>query len=99
MSETAAETVLGLDNIPLEFPLAGVGSRVLAAFVDFLLQFVVQIVWVFVSSLFVQGSGDGRAVARGHLPAGAFRWTGLFRRHRGPIKGKTLGKKGWACAW
>jgi len=34
----AAETVLGLDNVPLDLPVAGVGPRVLAAFLDYLLQ-------------------------------------------------------------
>jgi uncharacterized RDD family membrane protein YckC len=42
----AAETVLGLDNAPLTLPVAGVGSRVLAALMDSLLQLVLQIVWL-----------------------------------------------------
>lgn len=37
-SQTA---VLGLDNIPIDLPVAGVGSRVLASFIDHLLLFLV----------------------------------------------------------
>ena len=30
-------TVLALDNVPLELPIAGAGTRALAAFLDYLL--------------------------------------------------------------
>lgn len=43
LREIAAETVLGLDNAPITFPIAGVGSRVLAAILDGLLQLSLQI--------------------------------------------------------
>jgi uncharacterized RDD family membrane protein YckC len=46
MSGIAAEIVLGLDNAPLTLPVAGVGSRVLAAFLDGLIQGVLQIAWI-----------------------------------------------------
>jgi uncharacterized RDD family membrane protein YckC len=46
MSGIAAEIVLGLDNAPLTLPVAGVGSRVLAAFLDGLIQGVLQIGWI-----------------------------------------------------
>jgi uncharacterized RDD family membrane protein YckC len=38
-------TVLSLDNVPVELPVARVGSRVLAAVVDYLLLFVLLILW------------------------------------------------------
>ena len=38
-------TVLSLDNVPVELPLARVGSRVLAAFVDYLLLLVLLLLW------------------------------------------------------
>jgi uncharacterized RDD family membrane protein YckC len=38
-------TVLGLDNIPLELPIAGAGSRALSAFLDYLIVGIVVIVW------------------------------------------------------
>jgi uncharacterized RDD family membrane protein YckC len=44
--ETAdASTVLSLDNVPVELPVARVGSRVLAALVDYLLLTLVTIAW------------------------------------------------------
>ena len=45
MPGIAAETVLGLDNAVLTLPVAGVGSRVLAAFLYELIQGVLQIAW------------------------------------------------------
>ena len=41
---TGAE-ILGLDNVPLELPLAGVGSRTLAALLDYLLLLTLLGVW------------------------------------------------------
>jgi len=38
-------TVHGLDNIPLELPIAGPGSRALSAFLDYLIVGIVSIVW------------------------------------------------------
>ncbi len=46
MPEFPADVVLGLDNAPLELDVAGVGSRVLAAFIDLIAQFVLQIIWL-----------------------------------------------------
>jgi uncharacterized RDD family membrane protein YckC len=89
----AAETVLGLDNVPLDLPLAGVGSRVLAAFVDYLLQFLVQIVWFAVA--FGTGSAVGEPVGAVVVYlAGAFAidWA-YFAGFEVALKGKTPGKK------
>ncbi len=47
-----AGTILGLDNVPLDLPIAGVGSRVLAAAIDYALQGVLQIAWVLAAALF-----------------------------------------------
>ena len=41
-------TVLGLDNIPLELPVAGAGSRALAAMLDYLIVGILVILWGFV---------------------------------------------------
>lgn len=41
-----AETVLGLDNVPLDLPIAGAGSRALAAFLDYLVVAAVSILWL-----------------------------------------------------
>ena len=41
----AETTVLGLDNVPLELPVAGPGSRSLAAFLDYLLVIIALFAW------------------------------------------------------
>ncbi len=38
--------ILGLDNVRLDLPLAGIGSRTLAAIIDHFLLFLLQAVWV-----------------------------------------------------
>ena len=38
-------TVLGLDNVPLDLPVAGVGSRALAAFLDYLVVGIAVFIW------------------------------------------------------
>ena len=42
---THEATVLGLDNVPLELPVAGVGSRALAAFLDYLVVGIAVLLW------------------------------------------------------
>jgi uncharacterized RDD family membrane protein YckC len=37
--------ILGLDNVPLELPLAGIGSRTLAAALDYLMLFCLIVLW------------------------------------------------------
>ncbi len=49
---TREGTILALDNVPLGLPVAGVGSRVLAAFLDYVLVSLAMLVWV-VASLVV----------------------------------------------
>jgi uncharacterized RDD family membrane protein YckC len=41
------ETVLAMDNIPLALPVAGIGSRALAATLDYLLVAVLAATWIF----------------------------------------------------
>lgn len=43
--ELPRETVLALDNVRLELPIAGAGSRALAAFLDYLIVIVTSILW------------------------------------------------------
>jgi uncharacterized RDD family membrane protein YckC len=42
---TSEATVLGLDNIPLELPVAGAGSRALSAALDYLIVGILVILW------------------------------------------------------
>jgi uncharacterized RDD family membrane protein YckC len=39
------ETVLALDNVPLALPIAGPGTRALAAFLDYLIVSVLAVLW------------------------------------------------------
>jgi uncharacterized RDD family membrane protein YckC len=43
------ESILGLDNIRLDLPVASVGSRSLAAFLDYLILSVLMFLWVILS--------------------------------------------------
>jgi uncharacterized RDD family membrane protein YckC len=38
-------TVLGLDNIPLDLPIAGAGSRALSGFLDYLIVAILAVAW------------------------------------------------------
>ena len=50
-------TVLALDNVPVELPLARVGSRVLAGVLDYLLLAVVATAWSVVIFFLARGLG------------------------------------------
>lgn len=43
---TSGGEILGLDNVRLDLPLAGIGSRLLAATLDYFLLFLVQLVFI-----------------------------------------------------
>jgi uncharacterized RDD family membrane protein YckC len=90
-----AGTVLGLDNVPLDLPIAGVGSRVLAAAIDYAIQAVLQLAWVFTGAVllgFFRGNRWGWGMAL--LLAGFFviDW-GYFAGSEIFLAQQTLGKK------
>jgi uncharacterized RDD family membrane protein YckC len=93
MSGIAAETVFGLDNAPLTLPVAGVGSRVLAGFLDGLIQGVLQIGWLIACfwKAGVVGHGTWRYVV---YAFGAFLldWA-YFAGTEILMRGRTPGKK------
>lgn len=93
-SGITAETVLGLDNAPLRLPVAGVGSRVLAALVDELIQGILQIGWLvacFWGLGFLGSDNTWRYVV---YAFGAFLldWT-YFAGTEIAMRGRTPGKK------
>lgn len=53
MDDPRYESILGLDNIRLELPVASVGSRSLAAFLDYLILVALLILWVLFSAFAV----------------------------------------------
>ncbi|HKD18455.1 MAG TPA: RDD family protein [Thermoanaerobaculia bacterium] len=89
----AAETVLGLDNVPLDLPVAGVGPRVLAAFLDYLLQGVVLVIWFIVAFASFRSLGGGVGFVVIYL-VGAFGidWA-YFAGLEVAMNGRTPGKK------
>ncbi len=92
MAEIRRESILGLDNIRLDLPVAGLGSRSLAAFLDYLGLGVVGFAWILVSVVL------GAQVARGWTPvfvvAGLFLldWS-YFAAQEILGGGRTLGKR------
>jgi uncharacterized RDD family membrane protein YckC len=87
------ESILGLDNIRLELPVAGVGSRTLAAFLDYLLLGAILLVWTFAVGMFaVASAGSSWAIVA--LVAGWFvlEW-GYFALSEILTGGRTLGKR------
>jgi len=92
VAEIRRESILGLDNIRLDLPVAGLGSRSLAAFLDYLGLGVVGFAWIVVSVVL------GTQVARGWTPV--FVVAGLFLLDWGYFAvqeilggGRTLGKR------
>jgi uncharacterized RDD family membrane protein YckC len=51
LGETRRESILGLDNIRLDLPVASVGSRTLAAFLDYVVLGVLMLFWLLLSGL------------------------------------------------
>jgi uncharacterized RDD family membrane protein YckC len=45
MEPASEETVLGLDNVRLDLPIAGVATRVLAGFLDYIVVWLLMIAW------------------------------------------------------
>jgi len=91
LSEIAAETVLGLDNAPLTLPVAGVGSRVLAALADGLIQGILQIGWL-IACFGFWGSGHAWRYVVYAFGAFLLDWT-YFAGTEIAMRGRTPGKK------
>jgi len=87
----SAGAVLGLDNIRLELPVAGVGSRILAAAVDSLIIAVAAVAWAVVAFFVLPSSlGDWRWAI---LILGFFALDqGYFVISEAATRGRTLGK-------
>ena len=87
-------TVLSLDNVPVELPLARIGSRVLAAFLDYLLLAVVLIVWSLSMVALGRGLGLRPGWAIGIWLLGAFALDyGYFAVQEIVFDGRTAGKR------
>lgn len=51
MGELRSDSILGLDNIRLDLPVASVGSRTLAAFLDYLVLGLLMLLWSLLSGV------------------------------------------------
>ncbi|HEX4495851.1 MAG TPA: RDD family protein [Thermoanaerobaculia bacterium] len=92
MADIGHESILGLDNIRLDLPVAGLGSRSLAATLDYLALAVLVLLWVLVCVLLFSLLAP-RAVPV-FLLGGLFLldW-GYFAASEIATGGKTLGKR------
>ncbi len=93
-SNIGEHTVLGLDNVPLDLPIAGAGSRALAVFLDYLLVGAIAVVWVigvvFLSAM-VEGLRGGWGFAVGIAGYFVIDW-GYFAGMELALGGRTPGK-------
>ena len=87
------ESILGLDNIRLELPIAGVGSRTLAACLDYFILGVLFVAWIIAGMTFM-------IVTEGSSWSVVLFFAGFFLLEYGYFaiseivgKGRTIGKK------
>jgi uncharacterized RDD family membrane protein YckC len=91
------EVVYGLDNVPLELPLARVGSRVLAAFLDYLLFAAVAVAWVLAALAVAAVADVGGGWAAAVVVLGLFLLEyGFFVGQEVAFGGQTLGKRAFS---
>ncbi|HEY3572099.1 MAG TPA: RDD family protein [Thermoanaerobaculia bacterium] len=91
MADIRRESILGLDNIRLDLPIAGIGSRSLAAFLDYLMVGALVLAWtilsVFLASLLTPAWAPALMVIGWFL----LEW-GYFAGMEVATGGRTLGK-------
>ncbi len=92
-SELQQETILGLDNIALDLPIAGLGSRVLAAAIDYTILTVMVVVTLVVAfGLLVAAEiGGGWTAAILFILYFLLNW-GYFMGLEAATRGRTFGK-------
>lgn len=90
-SDLDRESILALDNIRLELPIAGVGSRCLAGLVDGCGVLVLLVVWVLLCSVLALWVSGGWGLAVGVSGIFLIEW-GYFAGMEIATGGRTLGK-------
>lgn len=89
------ETILALDNVPLALPIAGPGTRGLAAFLDYLIVLILAALWAAGGFWFLATAGKGNAWAVALVILGFFVIEyGYFAGVEVRTGGRTFGK--WA---
>lgn len=92
MGEARRDSILGLDNIRLDLPVAGLGSRSLAVLLDYLVLGAVIFLWVVFGGVALAAVSPDLAVV--FVIAGLFllQW-GYFAIQEIVTGGRTLGKR------
>jgi len=88
LADIGRESILGLDNIRLDLPVAGLGSRSLSAFLDYVVLALIGLLWV-VLCLFLPSSWAPVLMLGGLF---LLDW-GYFAGSEIAMGGRTLGKK------
>ena len=93
MGRSSDPAILGIDNVRLELPVAGLGSRTLAASIDHFLLFLLQVVWLTAGLVLLARTGMSSGWVMGILILGVFalQW-GYFAGFEIAIGGQTPGK-------
>jgi len=86
LADIRRESILGLDNIRLDLPVGGLGSRTLAAFLDYLGMGALTALWAMLSLLL------GALLTPGWMPV--FLLGGLFLIHWGYFAGLEIAMGG-----
>jgi uncharacterized RDD family membrane protein YckC len=92
LADIRRESILGLDNIRLDLPIAGIGSRSLAAFLDYLLVALLSLLWVLFCALVLSRVSSTLGIVI--LVSGLFLldW-GYFAGQEIATHGRTFGKR------
>jgi uncharacterized RDD family membrane protein YckC len=85
------ESILGLDNIRLELPIAGLGSRTLAVFLDYLCLLFIVLLWILICVVMLGPPLHSVAYALLFLGIFVLEW-GYFAGLEIATHGRTLGK-------
>jgi uncharacterized RDD family membrane protein YckC len=90
-TDDAAASILALDNIRLDLPVAGVGSRCLAGLIDGCGVAVLLVLWVLLCSVLAIGFNGAWGLAIGAAGIFLIEW-GYFAGMEIATRGRTLGK-------
>ncbi len=91
--EQQQPAILGIDNVRLELPIAGLGSRTLAASIDHFLLFLLQVLWLAGGVVLLPQIGMSSGWVFGILIFGVFlvQWS-YFAAFEIALDGQTPGK-------
>jgi uncharacterized RDD family membrane protein YckC len=92
VADIRRESILGLDNIRLDLPIAGIGSRSLAAFLDYLVLALLSLLWILFCIFLLARVAQTLGIAI--LVGGMFLldW-GYFAGQEIVTRGRTFGKR------